>query len=263
MKFQSLLIGALFILNFKNMMASKIKEEEITYMSEGVTCKGFVAYDENIKGKRPAVLVVPEWWGCNDYTRRRARELAELGYIAMAVDMYGEGKVADNPDKAKESAMPFYQNPEMGNKRILAAEEKIKTYPQCDANKVAAIGYCFGGSMVLNSAKSGSDFKGVVSFHGGLAGVPAKSGVLKSKILVCHGGADKFVSAEDVSKFKSNLDEVKAYYIFKEYPGATHAFSNPDADANAKKFGMPIAYNAKADKESWEEMKKFLKRIFS
>ena len=188
--------------------------------------------------------------------------LAELGYIAIAVDMYGDGKIAETPEQAQALATPFYKNPNVAKKRIEAAIEKIKSYSETDSNNIAAIGYCFGGSMVLNAAKLGVTLKGVVSFHGGLAGVQAKPNTLKSKILVCHGGDDKFVSADDVKNFKQNLDEVKAEYIFKTYKGATHAFSNPDATANGKKFNMPIAYNEAADKSSWDEMKRFLKSLF-
>ncbi len=239
-----------------------LKTEEINYLVDGKNYKDFIAFDAEIKGKRPAILVIPEWWGCNDYTRYRAKMLAELGYIAIAVDMYGDGKIAETPEQAQALATPFYKNPNVAKKRIEAAIEKIKSYSETDANNIAAIGYCFGGSMVLNAAKLGVTLKGVVSFHGGLAGVQAKPNTLKSKILVCHGGDDKFVSADDVKNFKQNLDEVKAEYIFKTYKGATHAFSNPDATANGKKFNMPIAYNEAADKSSWDEMKRFLKSLF-
>jgi dienelactone hydrolase len=241
---------------------SSIKEENVEYAADSVTLKGFVAYDENKQGKRPAVLVVHEWWGLNDYTRNRARQLAELGYIAMAVDMYGNGKTAANPDEAGKLAMPFYQDPQMAKKRMDAALAKIKEYPQTDENNIAAIGYCFGGGMVLNCAKLGEDLKGVVSFHGSLAGVPPDKNLLKAKILVCHGADDKFVSQKDVDQFKHQLDSVGADYTFKVYPNATHAFTNPDATKLGQQFNMPIAYNAEADKNSWNDMKEFFARIF-
>lgn len=241
---------------------ASIKGEEVKYQSGGTTLNGYVAYNEKQQGKRPAILVVPEWWGNNEYSKMRARMLAELGYIAIAVDMYGEGKQAADPKKAGELATPFYKDPALGKARLQAALDKIKTYPQTDAGNIAAIGYCFGGSMVLNAAKMGMDLKGVVSFHGGLAGVPATNGSTKARILVCHGGADNFVPEEDVKKFKQNLDAEKVSYIFKVYEGATHAFTNPAATENGKKFNMPIAYNEAADKKSWEEMKAFFKTIF-
>jgi dienelactone hydrolase len=243
-------------------MNSTIKEENITYIVEGVTLNGFVAYDSEIKGKRPAILVVHEWWGLNDYAKSRARQLASLGYIAMAVDMFGNGKIAANPTEAQELTRPFYQNPQLGKTRLDAAIKRIKEYPQTDAANVAAIGYCFGGSVVLNSAKLGADLKGVVSFHGGLAGVPASKNLLKAKVLVCHGGSDKFVSQHDVSAFRHQLDSIGASYTFKVYVNATHAFTNPNATAVGKQFNMPIEYNAKADKDSWNDMKVFFSSLF-
>ena len=242
--------------------ASSVKGEEVAYTDGSNTLKGYVAYDEKKQGKRPAILVVPEWWGNNDYTRIRVRMLAELGYIAIAVDMYGDGKIAANPTDAQTYATPFYKDPKLGKSRIEAAIRKIKSYPQTDASKLAAIGYCFGGSMVLNAAKMGLDLKGVVSFHGGLAGVPATLGNTKAKILVCHGGADNYISDAEIKNFKDNLDVVKAPYSFKVYEGATHAFSNPVATEIGKKFNMPIEYNEAADKQSWNDMKDFFKTIF-
>jgi dienelactone hydrolase len=240
-----------------------LKEETVTYNAGGVTLKGFIVYDESKTGKRPAVLVVHEWWGLNDYAKNRARQMAALGYIAMAVDMYGEGKTASNPQEAQEMATPFYKDPKLAKNRLDAALEKIKEYKQTDAANVAAIGYCFGGSVVLNSAKLGASLKGVVSFHGGLKGVSADKKLLKAKVLVCHGGADKFVPQEDINNFKHEMDSIGAVYSFKTYADATHAFTNPDATATGKKFNMPIEYNAAADKASWEDMKIFLSELFA
>jgi dienelactone hydrolase len=261
--YMSVIIGilALAAIPFQGKSATVLKEESVSYTSEGITMKGFVVYDDNIKGKRPAVLVVHEWWGLNDYAKMRARKLAELGYIAMAVDMFGDGKVANNPTEAQEMTKPFYGNPQLSKSRFEAAFKKIKEFSQTDANNVLAIGYCFGGSVVLNAAKLGLDLKGVVSFHGGLAGVPAKKELLKAKILVCHGGADKFASDKDINNFKHELDSIGADYTFKVYANATHAFTNPDATANGKKFNMPIEYNADADRDSWNDMKIFFAKV--
>lgn len=242
--------------------APKYKEENVTYRSGDVELKGFVVYDENMKEKRPAVLVVPEWWGVNDFTRSRARQLAALGYIAMAVDIFGKGKTASNPDEAQALTKPFYQNPQLAYKRLEAALTKIKEYRQTDHTSIAAIGYCFGGAVVLNSAKLGAPLKGVVSFHGTLAGVAPQKDLLKAEILVCHGADDKFTPPQEVQKFKHQLDSIGADYIFKTYPNATHAFTNPDATKLGKQFNIPIAYNAEADKNSWNDMKQFLKRLF-
>lgn len=239
-----------------------IKEENVSYTADTTTMNGFIAFDSASDKKRPVVLVVPEWWGLNDYAKSRARQLASLGYLAMAVDMYGNGKTADNPDLAGKLAMPFYQDPALAKSRFDAALAKIKTYAVADTNQVAAIGYCFGGGMVLNMARLGEKLSGVVSFHGSLVGVPANKDLLKAPILVCHGEDDKFVPAEEVAKFKKQLDSINAVYTFKSYPGATHAFSNPAATETGKKFNMPIAYNAAADTASWNEMKLFFGKIF-
>jgi dienelactone hydrolase len=241
---------------------STIKEENITYVADGVTMNGFIAYDSDMKGKRPAILVVPEWWGLNDYPKSRARQLASLGYIAMAIDMYGNGKIAADPKEAQALAGTFYQNPQLGKTRLDAAIKKIKEYEQTDPSKLAAIGYCFGGSMVLNSAKLGLDLKGVVSFHGILAGVKPDKNLLKAKILVCQGGSDKFGPQHDLDVFKHQLDSVGADYTVKVYPNATHAFTNPAATATGKKFNMPIEYNPEADKNSWNDMKLFFTALF-
>ena len=244
-------------------LSSTLKEDNITYSANGVTLNGYVTYDESIKGKRPAILVVHEWWGLNDYSKMRARELAKLGYIAIAVDMYGNGKNAANPKEAMDLAMPFYKDPQLAKSRLEAAITKIKEYPQTDVNNIAAIGYCFGGAMVLNSAKLGSNFKAVVSFHGGLAGAPANSSLLKAKILVCHGANDKFVSQKDIDAFKHQMDSIGANYSFKVYANATHAFTNPNATKLGKEFDMPIEYNAEADKNSWNDMKDFFAVLFN
>ncbi|MEO6722020.1 MAG: dienelactone hydrolase family protein [Ferruginibacter sp.] len=241
--------------------STSIKGEEVSYLSGGKTMKSYVAYDEKQTGKRPAIIVVPEWWGINDYTKTRAKMLAELGYIAIAVDMYGEGKIAADPKEAGQLATPFYEDFQLDVERIEAAANKLKEYPQTDTGRMAAIGYCFGGSMVLNAAKLGMDLKGVVSFHGGLATVPATEGTTKAAILVCHGAADKFISPEEIKSFRDNLDSMKVPYTFKEYKGATHAFSNPAATTIGKKFNMPIEYNEAADKQSWQDMKDFFKKV--
>ncbi len=236
-----------------------IKEENVTYSADSINMNGFVAYDENIEGIRPAVIVVHEWWGLNDYAKMRARELAKLGYIAMAIDLYGDGKTADNPDDAGKMAGPFYQDPEMAKTRFDAAVAKLKSFEQTDASKIAAIGYCFGGTQVLNMALLGEDLKAVVSFHGGLQVVQPDKDKLKATVLICHGGADPFVPQEQVNQFRKQMDSIGATYTFKTYDGATHAFSNPNATAMGEKFNMPIKYNEEADKESWGEMKTFLK----
>ncbi|HEX6181961.1 MAG TPA: dienelactone hydrolase family protein [Chitinophagaceae bacterium] len=241
-----------------------IKEENVSYAAESdsVTLNGFVAYDSASTAKRPVVLVVHEWWGLNDYIRGRAKQLAEMGYFALAVDMFGNNKMGNNPQEAQALVTPFYTNPRYMKTRIDAAMRKLSDFPQADTANVAAIGYCFGGTVVLNTAKLGENFKGVVSFHGGLEGPAPDKSLLKAKVLVCHGGADAFVPQDQVDHFKKQMDSVGADYTFKVYDSATHAFSNPNATAVGKQFNLPIAYNAAADTASWNDMKAFFGRIF-
>jgi dienelactone hydrolase len=240
----------------------KIKEQVVTYTSDGINFRSFTAYDENISGKRPAILVIPEWWGLNDYARSRATQLAGLGYFAMAVDMYGEGKIAQNPKDAGESTKPFYADPALAKSRVDAALSYLRSLPLADLDNAAAIGYCFGGNVVLNAARLGADLKGVVSFHGGLGGAQADKKLLKAKILVCNGAADKFVSDESILDFRHDMDSIGADYSFKSYANATHAFTNPDATKTGKQFNMPIEYNAADDEASWNDMKMFFDSLF-
>lgn len=240
---------------------ASVTEDSVSYTVDGQTYKGYVAYNAGNKDKRPGILVVHEWWGLNDYSRGRAKQLAELGYIAMAVDMFGDGKQGNDPAAAQALATPFYKDPTLSKTRLDAALNKLKSYSQLDTAHVAAIGYCLGGFVVLNAAKLGADLKGVVSFHGGLGGVPVKKELVKAKILVCHGEADDFVNKE-VAPFKKSMDSAGVEYTFKSYPNATHAFTNPNATENGKKFNMPIKYNAAADTASWNDMKDFFSRIF-
>ena len=237
-----------------------IKEEAVTYNAGGTTLKGYVAYDEKKTGPRPIVLVVPEWWGLTEYPRMRAKMLAELGYFAMAVDMYGDGKLAENPKDAQAAATPFYTNPQMGKERLDAALAKAKTFAQADSTQAIAIGYCFGGSMVLNYAKLGAPVAGVVSFHGDLQGVPPQKGT-KAQFLVCHGNADSFVPQTQVDAFKKSMDSAGLAYTFKTYDGATHAFTNPAATKKGEEFKIPISYNAAADTASWNDMKTFFGKV--
>ena len=240
----------------------KFKEENINYTLDSLNMGGYIVYDENMEGKRPAVLVVHEWWGLNEYAKRRARELAALGYIAMAVDMYGNGRTADNPELAGKLATPFYQDPVMAKKHFDTALNKLKTYAQVDQENIGAIGYCFGGGMLLNFVRMGQPLKGIVSFHGSLVGTPAVKEMLTAKILVLHGDDDSFVPQTEVAAFKKQMDSIGAAYTFKSYPGATHAFTNPDATAMGQKYKIPIAYNAAADTASWNEMKTFFAGLF-
>lgn len=243
-----------------NSLSDSIVEDSVSYTIEGKKYDGYIYYSKDQKGKRPGIIVVHEWWGLTDYPRMRAKELAKLGYIALAADVYGNGQIANNPNDAQALATPFYNDPSLAKKRLDPAINFLKSYPQTDSSKIAAIGYCFGGFVVLNAAKSGSDLKGIVTFHGGLEGVKPPKG-MTAKFLICHGADDQFENPH-VAQFKKEMDSAGADYTFEVYPNATHAFSNPNATAMSKKFNMPIAYNAAADSASWNDMKVFLKKLF-
>lgn len=236
--------------------------EEVTYSIKKTSCKGFIAYDSSKAGRRPIVLVVPEWWGNNDYSRMRARMLAELGYLAMAVDMYGDGKLAEDPQTAQALSAPFYKTATLGKERIDGAITFIIKHRLANPKKIAAVGYCFGGSMVMGAALSGSNLTAAVSFHGGLKMLQPKRDVAKAKLLVCHGGADSFVPDADVATFRKNMATAGLPYKFIVYQQATHAFTNPAATETGKKFDLPIQYNENADKKSWNDMKRFLEDSF-
>jgi dienelactone hydrolase len=241
----------------------KVSGREVEYRSGDTILKGYIAEDTAIKGKRPAVLVVHEWWGHNEYARNRARMLAKLGYVALAVDMFGNGKTAQHPDDAGKFAGEVMKNKAVGEARFNAALDFIKEQPSVDPLRIAAIGYCFGGGVVLHMARQGADLKGVVSFHGSLAtDSPAQEGTVKAKILVFNGEADKMIPPEQVATFKEEMTGAGVSFRYVGYPGVQHSFTNPAADSYAKKFNLPLAYDRKADRNSWAETKKFLKEIF-
>lgn len=240
-----------------------IAEQEINYSSNGTTLKGFYAYDKSKEGVRPGIIVVHEWWGQNEYARERARQLADLGYAALAIDMYGEGKTTEHPDDAGKFASEVMKQMETASARFNAGLDQLKSMPNVDTSKLAAIGYCFGGGIVLNMALAGADVDGVVSFHGMLPTDPVKNpDQVKAKLLVLNGEADPMVTQGQAETFKKNLENADVDYELINYPDAQHAFTNPAADSVGKKFEMPLAYNKEADEKSWQEMKDFLEEIF-
>jgi dienelactone hydrolase len=240
-----------------------VEGKDVQYSAGGTVLKGYLAYNKNIKGKRPAVLVVHEWWGLNDYARKRANMLAELGYVALAVDMYGEGKQAMHPDDAGKFSSELMKDFDVAKARFMAALGFLKGRQAVDPERIAAIGYCFGGGVVLNMARQGVDLKGVASFHGSLTAVKqAVPGSVKTKVLVLHGADDKFITSEQIEAIKQEMKDAGADFRFIAYPGAVHSFTNPDADNLGKKFNLPLAYNAEADKKSWRDMKEFFVEIF-
>jgi dienelactone hydrolase len=241
---------------------SSIQTEEVNYYSEGRLCKGYIAYDKTREGKLPVVIIVHEWWGLNEYARSRARQIAALGYFAFAADLFGDGKLGKDPEEARALTSRYYAHPENTLKPIEDAMAKAADFPQADISKIAAMGYCFGGYVVVNAAKLGAPLKAAVSFHGRLVGVEAEKNLLRAKVLICQGADDVLVPEADQIAFRKNMDSIDADYTFISYPDAKHAYTNPEATALGQKFNMPIAYNAAADLASWVDMKSFFQKAF-
>lgn len=241
----------------------KVIGKVTAYATDSTEMIGYLAMDVNDSSKRPGVLVVHEWWGHNEYSRQRAEMLADLGYVALAVDMYGDGKQAAHPDEAGEFAGMVMGNFDEAKARFDAALETLKNHPNVDDEKLGAIGYCFGGSVVLSMANAGYDLDAVASFHGGL-GLPVMpdSSNLKAQVLVANGAEDPFVTEQQISDFKAAMDAAGADYKFINYEGAVHSFTSKVADSVGAKFNMPLAYNAAADSASWEEMKVLFAEAF-
>lgn len=262
-------LGVLFTLlvlasGCSNQKHPAIEGKEVTYEYGGTVMKGYVASDAALEGKRPGILVVHEWWGHNEYARRRARMLAELGYTALAVDMFGDGKQASHPADAQKFVMETLRNLDTAKARFMAAYDLLARQENVDAERIGAIGYCFGGGVVLAMAREGVNLKGVVSFHGSLGTPsPAEPGKVKARVLVCNGAADPFVTAEQIEGFKKEMQDAGVDVKFVNYAGALHAFTNPDADEFGKKFELPLAYNREADESSWKDMEEFFRQVFA
>lgn len=242
-----------------------IRAQEINYSADGVTMKAYIAWDGDLAGKRPGILVVHEWWGNNDYARKRADMLAALGYSALAVDMYGDGQTADNPGDAEALMNGLLGDLESMRSRFNAALDRLKAHETVDAARTAAIGYCMGGGIVLHMARYGADLLAVASFHGALPlGIAAdgEGEEVNARIAVYHGEDDGFVPDEAVAAFRDEMQKTGADYLFIPIPGAVHAFTNPGATAKGEEFGIPLRYDELADRCSWDHMQLFLKSAF-
>jgi dienelactone hydrolase len=241
--------------------SAALKSQTVEYKDGDTPLKGYLVYDDAISGKRPGVIVVHEWWGLNDYARKRADMLAKLGYVAFAVDMYGDDKVTEHAKEAKAWMEQITEHVDAWQHRALLGVDVLKKQKLVDTSKIAAIGYCFGGATVMEMAYSGADLKGVVSFHGSLPpATPEQQKHIKAKILANHGSKDSFEPPARVQAFEESLDAAGADWELAIYGGARHGFTNPDAS----KYGIAnIQYNAEADRRSWALMQAFFKEIFA
>jgi dienelactone hydrolase len=238
---------------------AKVITQTVPYQHQGMKYTGYLAYDDAFQGKRPGVLVVHEWWGLNEYARYRAEKLAGIGYVAFALDMYGEGKVTQNPKEASEWSKHVTANAQQWQQRAQAGLDVLMKDPRTDDNRIAAIGYCFGGSTVQQLAYSGAPVKAVVSFHGSLI-LPEgnQAGQTRAKMLICHGAADPFVPLTAVQDYISGMKESGLDWQMIIYSGAKHGFTNPDAD----RAGIEgVGYNKSADERSWRHMKQFFDEL--
>lgn len=258
---------AAMMMSLAGLAQAEIRTQQFNYQSaDGTPLVGYYAYDDAIIGIRPGVIVVHEWWGLNDYAKKRARDLAALGYSALAIDMYGNGQNTEHPADAMAFMKAATANAAASAQRFDAGVTLLKRQPQTNPYKIAAIGYCFGGGVVLDAARRGEDLAGVVSFHGSLnPRTNTVPGSIKAPILVEHGSKDSMVTPAVVEAFKTEMDNAQASYQFVTLNGAKHGFTNPDADrlSHGEHGGPDIGYNKSADDISWADMKVFLNRVFA
>lgn len=258
------LLPALLLMVSASLAVAAPQGKDIHYSDGKTEFHGYLAWDDAQKGPRPAVLVVHEWWGHNAYARHRADMLAQLGYVALAVDMYGKGEHTGDPAHAKHMMQAATADPAITLQRFVAALDTLKAQPLADKTRIAAIGYCFGGGVVLNMARAGIDLDGVISFHGSLGtSTPATAGKTTARVLVYNGANDSFVTPEQVGEFNREMAAARVDYRFINLPGAKHGFSNPDATPLGSQLQMDIAYDAAADKASWAGTQQFLREIFA
>ncbi len=240
-----------------------ILTSRIEYMVGDTSHQAYLAYDDELAESRPGIVIVHEWWGLNDYIVRRTHMLAELGYTALAIDMYGGGQTAASPDEAGALMTGVLNDMETGSAALKAGYELLLDQPGVDRERTAAIGYCFGGAMVLHMARIGMPLKAVASFHGALGSFhSAAPGSIGAKMLVCHGAADSMVTMDDLEGFKKEMDTAGADYEVLLLDGAKHGFSNPEASVNAEKYGLDLGYQEQADAHSWSAMRTLFDEVF-
>ena len=250
-------------INMSTIAHAKIQTQEIDYTYNNATLKGYLAYDSAIKGKRPGILVVHEWWGHNEHARERARMLAKIGYTALAVDMYGNGKTADHPKKAGEFMSAAFKDWDTSQARFNKAKEVLQSHKTVDVERIGAIGFCFGGAVSIRMARGGADLDGVVAFHSALPLQPAIKN-MKTSVLVINGSQDGFLKPETVGSFSSQMMAGNTDFTYMSLAGIRHSFTNKQADEFSKKFNIPaLQYNKQADERSWAAMQSFFQRVFN
>jgi dienelactone hydrolase len=260
------LLSALVLVLSALPAAAEVRTQVIEYKHGELVLEGLLAWDDaraTEKAPQPGVIVCPEWWGNNDYVRGRAKQLAELGYVALAIDVYGKGKLTTEVAQASKWAGELYGSLEVLRGRAQAGLEQLTKQPQVDKSRLAVIGYCMGGTVALELARTGADLDAVVAFHAGkltAMGDAADNDKVKGVVTVCHGQDDSFIGPEEVASFHAQMKSAKLDYQFLSYANAKHAFTNPNAD----KFGVNgVSYNAAADRRSWEHMKAALSEAFA
>jgi len=256
-------LNLLVLLLITNIAQADIKHEMMLYEDNGITMHGYHVFDDTLSGERPGILLIHEWWGQSDYIRNRARRLAKAGYSVLAVDLYGNGKRANNVTEAASMSSEVMSNMKHAKGKFLAAKQTLGAHTVTDATRIAAIGYSFGGGLVIRMARMGVDLEGAVNFFGQLGGdKKAKKGDITAKLLVLEGESDPFIAKADIKSFKSEMDQAGVDYKLLTYPNAQHSFTNPNSDDNGKIYGLPLAYNKKADEQSWQALQQFLETIF-
>ena len=259
------LLSFFLIFSIATVAQAEIKTQEVQYSSGGAKLKGYLAYDDSVKGKRPGVLVVHEWWGHNEHARDRARMLAKLGYTALAVDMYGDGKFAEHPEKAGEFMNAAFKDWKGSKAKFNAAKKLLQKHSTVDRKRIASIGFCFGGAVSLRMAREGADLAAVVAFHSALPTEPPVSpGKVKAAVLVLNGSEDAWLDPKAVAAFKQEMSGAAKDFQYLTLAGAKHSFTNKMADEFSKKFKIDnLQYNKQADKRSWSAMQNLFKRVFS
>src|SRR6478609_2955569 len=255
---RTIMLGALCAIAMVTNASAAIKEDPVTYTDGETTMKGLVHYHDATTAKRPGIIMVHEWWGITPHIHNEAKKYAQQGYTAFIADMYGDAKTADNPKDAGALSGSVMKDPKAMESRFNAARAQLAKQASVNPQRIGAVGYCFGGAVVLNMARAGADLAAVAGFHASLGlNTPAPApGTVKAKVLILNGADDPFVKREQYQALEKDFDAAKADYKVIQYPGAVHAFTNPEATELGKKFNLPLRYDAKADQEAKAEAAK-------